>query len=205
VDGNKPEYGDLVEVLRQRIEAQRASGDGVSLLAFTVMPGPQLAAAVPVTKRIKALFPEIPIVWGGYFASLYPQPTGNAPFIDFLVRGQGEKTFLELLDVLAGKRDPGPSPGWAGKDSVLVSTPAQTGDCRAFLPHPRARIPRRRTSARGASTGLDRQHVRAASAICGSAKIRARPHRAPPRVPRERAQHGLRALLRQRFRRGARP
>ncbi len=137
VDGNKPEYADLVEVLRQRIEAQRASGDPVSLLAFTVMPGPQLAAAVPVTKRIKALFPEIPVVWGGYFASLYPQPVGNAPFIDFLVRGQGEKTFLELLDVLAGKRDPATVAGlgWK-KDGALVLNPERPWIGPGELPAP---------------------------------------------------------------------
>ena len=33
----------------------------------TVMPGPQLAQAVTVCRRVKAALPHVPIVWGGYF------------------------------------------------------------------------------------------------------------------------------------------
>ena len=35
----------------------------------TVMPGPQLKQAIPFTKNIKEDFPNIKIIWGGYFAS----------------------------------------------------------------------------------------------------------------------------------------
>ena len=43
---------------------------------------------------------------GGNFPSLYPKPVLKAPYVDWLVRGQGEQTFVELLDVLDGHRDP---------------------------------------------------------------------------------------------------
>jgi radical SAM superfamily enzyme YgiQ (UPF0313 family) len=45
-------------------------------------------------------------VWGGNFPSLYPSPVLNAPYVDWVVRGQGEQTFAELLDALDGHRDP---------------------------------------------------------------------------------------------------
>ena len=69
------------------------------------MPGPQLVSAAKLSKLLKARFPEIPIVWGGYFPSLYPKPVLNAPYVDWVIRGQGERTLAELLEVLKGRRD----------------------------------------------------------------------------------------------------
>ena len=74
---------------------------------MTVMPGPQLLSAVPVARALKERFPRVPVVWGGYFPSLYPLPVLRAPYVDYLVRGQGERTLAELLGVLDGRVDPG--------------------------------------------------------------------------------------------------
>src|ERR1700759_4371244 len=41
----------------------------VTLLAVSVMPGPQMVAAIPLCREFRLKFPLIPIVWGGYFAS----------------------------------------------------------------------------------------------------------------------------------------
>jgi radical SAM superfamily enzyme YgiQ (UPF0313 family) len=82
------------------------STDPVHLIALTVMPGPQLVSAVRLSKAIKRAHPDIPLVWGGNFGSLYPAPVLNAPYVDWLVRGQGEQTFLDLLAALDGKLDP---------------------------------------------------------------------------------------------------
>ena len=35
----------------------------------TVMPGPQLRQAIPFTKKIKEMFSNVTVIWGGYFAS----------------------------------------------------------------------------------------------------------------------------------------
>ena len=105
VDGNLPGADPLAEICAH-IEARKGTADPVRIVAFTVMPGPQLVSAVPITRELKARHPELPIVWGGNFPSLYPMPVVNAPYIDWIVRGQGEDTFVELLDVLDGKRDP---------------------------------------------------------------------------------------------------
>jgi anaerobic magnesium-protoporphyrin IX monomethyl ester cyclase len=105
VDGNLPN-ADVLGELSARIDAQRNSSDPVRAVAFTVMPGPQLVSAVPLSRALKERYPNIPIVWGGNFPSLYPTPVLNAPYIDWVVRGQGEDTFVELMDVLEGDRDP---------------------------------------------------------------------------------------------------
>ncbi|MBV8551208.1 MAG: B12-binding domain-containing radical SAM protein [Acidobacteriaceae bacterium] len=75
-----------------------------TLLAVSVMPGPQMRAAIPLCREFRAKHPSIPIVWGGYFPSLYTDAALNARYVDFVVRGQGEDTFLELIEALRGNR-----------------------------------------------------------------------------------------------------
>ena len=76
----------------------------VELLAVTVMPGPQTRTAVEGCREIRARFPQVPVVWGGYFPSNYTDAALNADYVDFAVRGQGEDTFVELLQALREKR-----------------------------------------------------------------------------------------------------
>lgn len=115
LDGNLPDADPFAGAATE-IERRRGTSDAVSLVAMTVMPGPQLVAAVPIARRLKERFPGIPIVWGGYFPTLYPGSCLNAPYVDWIVRGQGERTFLDLLDVLARTRPPATVAGLGWKD-----------------------------------------------------------------------------------------
>jgi hypothetical protein len=105
VDGNLPGI-DMPAAIGAHVDRQAGTSDPVRAIAMTVMPGPQLVSAVPLSKAIKVRFPDIPIIWGGNFGSLYPAPVLDSPYIDWLVRGQGEQTFLELLEAIDGQRDP---------------------------------------------------------------------------------------------------
>src|SRR5262249_24988559 len=79
-----------------------AQSKQIELLAVSVMPGPQLQQAVPVCRAVREKYPRVPIVWGGYFASLYTDAALNARYVDFVAKGQGEDTLLELIDALRG-------------------------------------------------------------------------------------------------------
>ena len=97
VDGNlDPNPGAALDCIMSETPAR--------LLAVSVMPGPQMAAAIPLCREFRAKYPAVPIVWGGYFPSLYPDAALNARYVDFAVRGQGEETILELIEALAGSR-----------------------------------------------------------------------------------------------------
>jgi radical SAM superfamily enzyme YgiQ (UPF0313 family) len=74
------------------------------LLAVSVMPGPQMVAAIPLCREFRAKYPRVPIVWGGYFPSLYTDAALNASYVDFAVRGQGEETLLELIEALSSRK-----------------------------------------------------------------------------------------------------
>jgi anaerobic magnesium-protoporphyrin IX monomethyl ester cyclase len=98
VDGNiDPDPAHTIDAIMAKRPAEA--------LAVSVMPGPQMVTAVELSKRFKAKYPKVPVIWGGYFPSLYPEATLNAPYVDIAVRGQGEDTFQELLPALRNGRD----------------------------------------------------------------------------------------------------
>jgi len=67
---------------------------------LTCMPGPQLKQAIPISKKIRQHFPEIRIIWGGYFPSNQSTVVLNSGYVDFVVNGPGEKCFPDLLRCL---------------------------------------------------------------------------------------------------------
>jgi anaerobic magnesium-protoporphyrin IX monomethyl ester cyclase len=71
-------------------------------LGITVMPGPQLLEAIPISKILKEKFPHLKIIWGGYFSSLHSSTVLKSGYVDFVVHGQGDQTFLDLIDFLEG-------------------------------------------------------------------------------------------------------
>ncbi|MGL4598201.1 MAG: B12-binding domain-containing radical SAM protein, partial [Bacteroidia bacterium] len=66
--------------------------------AVTVMPGPQLRQAIPISKAVREKFPDIRIIWGGYFASNQWKTCLDSAFVDVIVYGPGDKCFPALID-----------------------------------------------------------------------------------------------------------
>ena len=111
VDGNLDTEPDATLVRLMKTNS-------VELLGVSVMPGPQVISAMNSCKAIRKQFPNVPIVWGGYFPSVYPDATLNTSYVDYAVRGQGETTLLELIDALRGKRDFSSIAGLCWKDAA---------------------------------------------------------------------------------------
>lgn len=108
--------GDAVARIIELGRARELTAIGV-----TVMPGPQLAQAVPDTRRLKAALPGVPIVWGGYFPSQHAEICLRDEAVDFCVRGQGEDTLLELGDLLVRGGSPAKVLGLSWKDGARVA------------------------------------------------------------------------------------
>ena len=101
-------------------------GAGPHLLAVTVMPGPQLTQAVPVCKAIRAVRPDLKIVWGGYFPTQHADTVLAAGVVDFVVRSQGEQPLLALIAAIRGER-PLETVGnltWRNADGEIVKNAA---------------------------------------------------------------------------------
>ncbi len=101
VDGNtEPDPARAIDAAF----ARRQPGDPVALLAVTVMPGPQVRQAVPVTRAIRQTLPHVRTVWGGYFPTQHTQAVLSSGYVDYVIRSQGERPLLELLAALKGER-----------------------------------------------------------------------------------------------------
>jgi radical SAM superfamily enzyme YgiQ (UPF0313 family) len=74
-------------------------------LGISVLTGPHIGAAVRVSRLMKKLRPNLPIIFGGWHPSLATQQTLREPFVDAIVRGQGELTLLELVQRIAERSD----------------------------------------------------------------------------------------------------
>ena len=95
VDGNV--LGDLAPA---RALELRRGGRGRPVLAVTVMPGHQLRNAVLQTRWLRERLPGLAVVWGGYFPTLHTDTVLRSAMVDAVVRGQGERTFVEWLEAL---------------------------------------------------------------------------------------------------------
>jgi anaerobic magnesium-protoporphyrin IX monomethyl ester cyclase len=87
------------------------------LLGISVLTGPHIGAAVRISKAVKKQNPNTPIVFGGWHASLATRQTLQEPYVDAIVRGQGELTLLELAQRLANGQDLHGVRGLTFKDS----------------------------------------------------------------------------------------
>ena len=100
VDGNlvADPAAEIIKRLSTIVTGERA------VLAVSVMPGPQLSQAVPVCKAVRAALPDVAIVWGGYFPTQHTDTVLRSPFVDFVIRSQGEQPLLHLIDALRSRR-----------------------------------------------------------------------------------------------------
>jgi anaerobic magnesium-protoporphyrin IX monomethyl ester cyclase len=93
VDGNR-EQDPWV-----KIKSYLDSGE-FNYFGCTVMPGPQLKQAIPITKKIKELYPKIVTIWGGYFASNQYKSCISSNYVDYIIDGPGDQAFPSLLNAL---------------------------------------------------------------------------------------------------------
>ncbi len=73
-------------------------------VGISAMIGYQINSALKLAKRLRKLYPKVPLVWGGWHPSILPKETAASDYVDYVVRGQGEITFSELINALEGNK-----------------------------------------------------------------------------------------------------
>ncbi|MFN7977476.1 MAG: radical SAM protein [Vicinamibacterales bacterium] len=98
----------------------------VTVLAVSVMPGPQLTAAVALTRAVRRAIPGVCVVWGGYFASQHAEVCLRDGTVDVCVVGQGELTMRDLARALARGESLANVPGIVFRqDGRIIRTPTR--------------------------------------------------------------------------------
>ncbi len=73
---------------------------GPICVGISCMTGPQITQGVAVADAIRRLNGDIPIIWGGFHPSIFPEQTARSKHVDFVVRGYGERVMLELVKAI---------------------------------------------------------------------------------------------------------
>lgn len=75
-------------------------------LGISVVTGPMIKDTVDVARAVKKWNPEFPVILGGWHPSLLPVQTLEASYVDYIVRGQGEESILELVECIRNNESP---------------------------------------------------------------------------------------------------
>ena len=105
---------------------------GISLLT-----GPMIHAAIEMSRMVRGMRPEIPVIFGGWHPSLVSGQTLAEDFVDIVVRHQGERTLVEILDRLrAGKTLEKVQGCWFKHDGRIHENPDRPAIPLSDLPAP---------------------------------------------------------------------
>jgi radical SAM superfamily enzyme YgiQ (UPF0313 family) len=101
------------ETIERLIREFRPDVVGLSIMTF------QRPTAFKIARLVRALAPGTRIVAGGYDPSLAPESYEPCPDVEFLIRGEGERTLCELLRALEAAE---PSPGSSSASAPTASS-----------------------------------------------------------------------------------
>jgi len=98
--------------------------DKAVCVGITALTGYQITDGLKFAKLVREKNSKVPIVWGGVHATIEPIRTAESPYVDIVVKGQGEETFAELVRALDEKK---PLDGILGivykKDGQVINNP----------------------------------------------------------------------------------
>ena len=116
---------------------KRVKALGPDIVGFSVLT-PAVPMSLKFAEAIKKYNKNSTIVWGGIHPSLMPAETLKSPYVDFVVRGEGEITFYQLIKTLEQNKDLGSVKGISyRKNGDVCHNPEreyiQDLDCLPFI------------------------------------------------------------------------
>jgi radical SAM superfamily enzyme YgiQ (UPF0313 family) len=124
-------FGATFDAIEDDLAALKPDLVGISSL-FT----PYYREALEVARRAKRRL-SAPVVIGGSHASAAPESLLSSPYVDYVIRGEGEKPFVEFLDFLDGTKTVESVANLAyKKDGHFVFNPLEDNYALDELPFP---------------------------------------------------------------------
>ena len=105
-------YEGRVKVLDANVRNVSATDfTNATVVGISAMTGYQVKHGLRIALMVRRANPDALIVWGGIHPSLLPGQTAGHPLVDVVVIGEGEQTFLEVVDAAFSGRDIAGIPG----------------------------------------------------------------------------------------------
>ena len=110
--------------------------DDALCLAVSLVTGPMIRETVEIAKAAKSLYPDKPVILGGWHPSLLPDQTLAAKYVDVVVKGQGEEALLEIVQhIEAGESLKGiPGVGYKENGQLVFNQPRPLKPIRELPP-----------------------------------------------------------------------
>ena len=95
------EAGHQATILDAQVQdLSQVDPGGFDVVGISTLTGYQIAGALKAAAYVRERAPGALIVWGGVHPSLTPAETASHPLVDIVVRGEGERTLLNLVTAL---------------------------------------------------------------------------------------------------------
>ena len=99
IAGTLIEAGHEVTILDTQVENLSDIDPKVfDLVGISTYSGPQIEGAIEAAAYVRRSSPEILLVWGGVHPSITPHQTILHPMVDVVVRSEGERTLLDVIE-----------------------------------------------------------------------------------------------------------
>ena len=117
----------LLDQRTQRVDEEtiaRQLSSETLCVGISTMTGTQISHALGLARIVRKLAGGVPIVWGGCHPSVAPEQTARHELVDIVAVGEGDETFLEIIETLQHKRSLERVAGILFKDGGrIVKTP----------------------------------------------------------------------------------
>ncbi len=106
------DYEGQVKVLDANVRNVSAPDfTNARVVGISAMTGYQVKHGLRIASTVRRANPDALIVWGGIHPSLLPEQTAAHPLVNVVAIGEGEQTFLEVVDAAFNGRDIAGIPG----------------------------------------------------------------------------------------------
>ncbi len=110
--------------------------DDTIAYGVSVMTGPQIIYGIESSLKAKKIMAGVPVIWGGWHPTIFPEKTASHTAVDIAVIGQGEMAFAELIEALDSEKDLGSVSGLAfcRNGKTVLTKERDFADIKKFPP-----------------------------------------------------------------------
>ncbi len=141
-------HGDDFAILDDRLserpdDAVCAAAKEAGLFGISIRPGNQVERGLRAAELVKRVNPDCSVVIGGWYGSIRGELMVDHPAVDYVIRGNGDRAILELLEAMAGEREFNDVKGllWKEKGKIRQAEWRKLEDINDTFPMPYDLIP----------------------------------------------------------------